>query len=37
LTIEEYEGFGPVVHFLNSFTKSWKKVLEIAKERRAML
>lgn len=37
LSVEEYEGFGPVVHFTNSFTTSWKKVLDIAKERRAML
>jgi len=34
LTIEEYEGFGPVVHFLNSFVKSWKRVLALANERR---
>ncbi len=34
LSVDEYEGFGPVVHFRNSFVKSWLKVLELAKERR---
>jgi transaldolase len=32
---EEFEGFGPVQLFRSSFIKSWKRVLEIIKERRA--
>ena len=35
--IEEFEDFGPVQLFKSSFTKSWKRVLEIIKERRAKL
>ena len=37
LAVEEFEGFGPVQLFRSSFIKSWKRVLEIIKERRAML
>jgi transaldolase len=32
LSVEEFEGFGPVQLFRSSFVKSWRKVLEIAKE-----
>jgi len=34
ITAEEYEEFGPVELFRSSFVKSWKRVLEIIKERR---
>lgn len=34
LTPEEYEDFGPVVHFRNSFVKSWQSTLELIKELR---
>jgi len=37
LEVEEFEGFGPVQLFRSSFIKSWKYVLEIIKDRRAML
>ncbi len=37
LEVEEYEHFGPVVHFRNSFIKSWKRVLEILSARRKEL
>jgi len=37
LTVDEYESFGPVEHFRSIFVKSWKRVLDIAKERRAAL
>lgn len=36
LDVEEYEDFGPVVLFRSSFIKSWKRVLEVASERRIM-
>lgn len=35
LETEEYEGFGPVQLFRSSFTKSWKRVLDQIKNRRA--
>jgi transaldolase len=35
LNIEEFEEFGPVRLFRSSFTKSWSRVLELIKERRA--
>jgi transaldolase len=34
LKVEEYEDFGPVMHFRNSFIKSWKSTLELIKEMR---
>jgi transaldolase len=34
---EEYEEFGPVALFRGSFIKSWRRVLDLAKERRAQL
>jgi transaldolase len=37
LTVEEYHHFGPVVLFRNSFLKSWHRVLDLIKERRAAL
>ncbi|MDI6696109.1 MAG: transaldolase family protein [Anaerolineales bacterium] len=37
LEVEEFEHFGPVMLFRNSFIKSWKKALQTAKERRAAL
>jgi transaldolase len=37
LSVDEFEGFGPVQLFRNSFTKSWKRVLGLIKERRAIL
>jgi transaldolase len=37
LEVEEFESFGPVQLFRSSFIKSWKHVLEIIKDRRAML
>jgi transaldolase len=37
LQIEEFEGFGPVQLFRSSFIKSWERVLEVIKERRARL
>ena len=35
LEVEEFEGFGPVQLFRSSFIKSWKRVLEMIKDRRA--
>jgi len=37
LEIEEFEGFGPVQLFRSQFTGSWKRVLDLIKERRATL
>jgi len=37
LPTHEYEEFGPVELFRSMFIKSWKRVLELAKERRAAL
>jgi len=37
LEIEEFEGFGPVQLFRSQFTGSWKRVLDLIKERRAKL
>jgi transaldolase len=37
LEIEEFEGFGPVQLFRSQFTSSWKRVLDLIKERRAVL
>ena len=37
LSVEEYEDFGPVALFRNSFIKSWKRVLSLIKERRSMM
>ena len=33
LKVEEFEGFGPVQLFRSSFVKSWKRVLELSKDR----
>jgi transaldolase len=33
ISAEEYEKFGPVVKFWNSFVKDWKRVLGEAKQR----
>jgi transaldolase len=35
LSVEEFEGFGPVQLFRSSFIKSWKQVLEVAKSARS--
>lgn len=37
LSVEEFEDFGPVQLFKSSFTKSWKRVLEIIQDRRRTL
>lgn len=37
LAVQEFEGFGPVQLFRRSFIKSWKRVLEMIKDRRASL
>jgi len=37
LEIEEFEHFGPVQLFRNSFIASWNRVLELIKERRALI
>lgn len=37
LTRAEYDTFGPVEFFRDSFIKSWKRVLDLAHERRAAL
>jgi transaldolase len=37
LTVEEFEEFGPVQLFKSSFTKSWRRVLEIIREQRSQL
>jgi transaldolase len=37
LEIEEFEGFGPVQLFRSQFTGSWKRVLDLIKQRRADL
>ena len=37
LTIEEYEEFGPVEHFRDSFVSAWKNALDMIKERRAAM
>ena len=37
LEIDEFEHFGPVVLFRSMFTKSWKQVLDLIKERRKEL
>ena len=37
LEIEEFEHFGPVLLFRSMFTASWKRVLELIKERRKEL
>jgi transaldolase len=37
LEIEEFEGFGPVQLFRSMFTGSWKRVLDLIKERRVVL
>ena len=34
LTIDEFEGFGPVELFRSSFTQSWQRVLDISRTRR---
>ncbi|MHC1781774.1 MAG: transaldolase family protein [Anaerolineaceae bacterium] len=34
LSLDEFEGFGPVQLFRSSFTKSWKRVLELSKTTR---
>jgi transaldolase len=35
--VEEYEEFAPVMLFRSSFVKSWQRVLDITKEKRAAL
>lgn len=35
LTVEEFEDFGPVQLFKSAFTRSWGRVLQIIKDRRA--
>lgn len=35
LEIEEFDGFGPVQLFRSSFSKSWMRVLDLIRERRA--
>ena len=37
ITAEEYEEFGPVVHFRKSFEKAWEKALGIIGKRRSEL
>jgi transaldolase len=37
LSVEEYEHFGPVQLFRSSFVSSWKRTLDIIKERRNVL
>lgn len=37
ICVEEFETFGPVLLFRSSFVKSWRRVLDIAKERRAAM
>jgi len=37
LPVEEFEDFGPVQLFKGAFTKSWRRVLDIIKERRPQL
>ncbi len=37
LSIEEYDDFGPVRHFRESFIKSWRRVLDLTRERRAVI
>jgi len=37
LMVEDFEEFGPVQLFKSSFTKSWRRVLEIIRERRSQL
>ena len=37
LEVEEFEEFGPVRLFRSMFTSSWKRVLELIKERRAQM
>lgn len=34
---EEYEHFGPVMLFRSSFIKSWNRILELVRERRAVV
>ena len=34
---EEYDEFGPVELFRSSFIKSWKRVIQLIKERRAAI
>jgi hypothetical protein len=35
LAVDEYAEFGPVAFFRDSFIRSWKRVLDLAEERRA--
>ena len=37
LNVDEYENYGPVTYFRNSFVSAWNKVLETVKRRRAEL
>jgi transaldolase len=37
LSVEEYDDFGPVSHFRNSFIKSWQRVLDLTRQRRAVI
>jgi transaldolase len=35
LSVEEYEDFGPVVHFRNSFIKGWDYLRKVIQDRRS--
>ena len=35
LKVEEYEDYGPVCFFRNSFIRAWKSTLELIGERRS--
>lgn len=37
LSVDEYENYGPVIHFRNMFISAWKNVLKTVKKRRAEL
>jgi transaldolase len=37
ISVDEYEEFGPVVHFRHMFEKAWANALEIVKKRRETL
>jgi transaldolase len=37
LAVDEYADFGPVAFFRDGFIRSWKRVLDLAEERRAAL
>jgi transaldolase len=35
LKVEEYEEYGPVMYFRNTFISAWENTLKVIKERRA--